>query len=179
MKNSKNKVDLLKKLVQEVLQEKKVIKLYEMPRIATGVKLAPDWEEKWNKSDETVRLSRPLNRVVTYLKANGTGTLKSIANDAFNSPFAMQPAAGPVSLLKKLGIVIDDGLVSAPKEKTTKTGEFGRPKIVDEEIKALGMGLINKFSKGLKTFTEEEIMLIQNLYDAANSSTETEIETEA
>jgi len=145
-----------------------------MARIATGVKLAPDWEEKWNKSDDSVKLSRPLNRVVTYLKANGTGTLKSIANDAFNSPYAMQPASGPVSMLKKLGIIVDDGLISAPKEKTTKTGEFGRPKVVDEETKAIGMGLINKFSKGLKDFTEEEKMLIQNLYDAINTSEEEE-----
>lgn len=167
----KNRENILRALVKEVLVERKI---NEMVRIASGVKLADNWEEKWKGVSENARLSKPLNRVINYLKQNGTGTLKTIANDAFNSPNAMQPAAGPVSILKQLGILVDTGLVEPKKEKTTVTGAFGRPKVTNDELKTIGLGVISKFSKGSTEFSDEEKEFITNLYNSLSSSEEPE-----
>jgi len=139
----------------------------EMAAIASGLKLADNWKELWETVPESIKLSTRYKRIIDFLEENGTGTLKDIAIEKFNSTDTAV-CNQLVKRLKELGIVESTGYVREPKykEKTTTPGAFGRPKLTDENVKMLGLNIVRKFSKGLTDFTDEEKELIQNMYNS-------------
>ena len=153
------KIIELKRLIGEVLDE--------MSRPKSGLKLADDWEEKWNSAPDAVKNSVRFKRIIDYFEENETGTLLDIAQTKCKSNDTAS-CNQQVRLLKSLGIIEDTGYVTPLKDKERKNpeGVFGRPKVTDEETKMLGVSVIRKFSKGNTDFTPEEIDLITKLYNS-------------
>lgn len=145
----------------------------EMARIASGIKLADQWEEKWNEQADAIKKSTRLTRIIDYLKDNESGTLKAIAQEKFNSTDTAA-VNQQVRFLKQAGIIEDAGLVSPKKEKTSVNadGVKGRPKLTNDDVKTLGVAIIRKFAKGDTNFTLEEIDLITQLHTSATSIAE-------
>lgn len=138
----------------------------DMARIAGGLKLADDWEEKLARQPESIRKSVRYTRIIDYLKENETGTIKDIALDKFKSN---DPAAAnmQVKYLKEVGIIKDTGLVTPKQEKEPTSGIAGRPKLTDEASKEVGISVIRKYTKGQTDFTADEKTWIAGLYKAS------------
>jgi hypothetical protein len=152
----------------------------EMARIASGIKLADQWEEIWNVQTDSIKKSTRFNRIIDYLKDNESGTLKSIAQEKFNSNDTAS-VNQQVRFLKQAGIIEDTGLVTPKKEKTSVNadGVKGRPKLstytnlnlpTNNDIKVLGLIVIKKFAKGDTNFSPEEMDLITQLYNSTTST---------
>ena len=149
----------------------------ELARIASGVKLADDYESALAAQPENVRASTRMQKIIAFLKDSGSATLKDIAMALYNRPDTAS-VNQLVKALKQAGIVADTGLVAPKMVKTTinAPGVKGRPKVTNDEIKMLGGGALRKFAKGETDFTPEEIDFITQLYNAATSVTEAEIQ---
>ena len=140
----------------------------EMARIASGVKLADDYETVLAAQPENIRTSTRMQKIIAFLKDNDSATLKDIAMALYGRPDTAS-VNQLVITLKKVGIVTDTGLVSPKAEKSSVNapGVKGRPKITNDEIKMLGDGVLRKFAKGQTNFSDEEKDFITQLYNAA------------
>lgn len=150
--------------------------LDELARIASGLKLADDYETALAAQPENVRSSTRMQKIIAFLKDNGSGTLKDIAMALYGRPDTAS-VNQLVKALKQAGIIEDTGLVSPKAEKpaVNAPGVKGRPKVTNDEIKLLGGGALRKFAKGQTDFTPEEIDFITQLYNAATSISEEEL----
>jgi len=148
----------------------------ELARIASGLKLADDYETALAAQPENIRASTRMQKIIAFLKDSGSATLKDIAMALYNRPDTAS-VNQLVRALKQAGIVADTGLVSPKAEKTPTNapGIKGRPKVTNDEIKMLGGGALRKFAKGETDFTPEEIDFITQLYNAATAVSESEI----
>jgi hypothetical protein len=151
--------------------------LKEMARIASGVKLADDYETILATQPESIKSSSRMQKIIAFLKNSDSATLKDIAMALYNRPDTAS-VNQLIITLKKAGIVTDTGLVSPKAEKSSVNapGVKGRPKITNDEIKRLGDGVLRKFSKGGTDFTPEEIDFITQLYNATTNTSEEEID---
>ena len=149
----------------------------EMARIASGVKLADDYETILATQPESIKSSSRMQKIIAFLKNSDSATLKDIAMALYNRPDTAS-VNQLIITLKKAGIVTDTGLVSPKAEKSSVNapGVKGRPKVTNDEIKMLGGGALRKFAKGETDFTPEEIDFITQLYNAATSVTEAELD---
>ena len=149
----------------------------ELARIASGVKLADDYKIALDAQPDNVKNSTRMQKIIAYLEQNDSATLKDIAMALYNRPDTAS-VNQLVKALKQAGIIEDTGLVAPKKEKTAVNapGVKGRPKVSNDEIKMLGGGALRKFAKGETDFTPEEIDFITQLYNAATSVTEAEIQ---
>jgi hypothetical protein len=148
----------------------------ELARIASGLKLADDYTTALAAQPENVRSSTRMQKIISFLKDNGSATLKDVAMALYGRPDTAS-VNQLVKALKQAGIVTDTGLVAPKMVKTTinAPGVKGRPKVSNDEIKMLGGGALRKFAKGETDFTPEEIDFITQLYNAATSVTESEL----
>ena len=148
----------------------------ELARIASGLKLADDYETALAAQPENIRASTRMQKIIAFLKDSGSATLKDIAMALYNRPDTAS-VNQLVRALKQAGIVADTGLVSPKAEKTPTNapGIKGRPKVTNDEIKMLGGGALRKFAKGETDFTPEEIDFITQLYNAATAVSESEL----
>jgi hypothetical protein len=149
----------------------------ELARIASGLKLADDYETALAAQPENIRASTRMLKIIAFLKDSGSATLKDIAMALYNRPDTAS-VNQLVKALKQAGIVADTGLVSPKAEKSpiNAPGIKGRPKVTNDEIKMLGGGALRKFAKGQTDFTPEEIDFITQLYNAATAVSEAEIQ---
>lgn len=151
--------------------------LSEMPNIATLFKLSDNFQSKLDMADERVKLSKSVIKMVDYLKANPEGTtLKAAADSIYGVPDTARTSS-TIRLLKSLGIVEDIGLEHPRKEKTPNSGIQGRPKVVNDDVKSLGISVIRKYSAGKSDFTPEELEFIDKLYQSARFGGEVGDET--
>jgi hypothetical protein len=149
----------------------------ELARIASGVKLAAGYKEALASQPDNIKNSSRMQKIIAYLEQNETATLKDIAMALYNRPDTAS-VNQLVKALKQTGIIEDTGLV-APKQvkaSVNAPGVKGRPKVSNDEIKMLGGGALRKFAKGETDFTPEEIDFITQLYNAATSISEAEID---
>jgi len=155
--------------IQELKQIIKEMAVQEMARIASGFKLAPDWDKKW--SVDPGKNSSKFQKILNYLKEKDEvpTTLKELAMELYNSNDTATVNQA-ISYLKKQGIVQDTGYMSEPKSATAvrknEPGVYGRPKITDDSAKMLGLNIIRKFSQGNTDFSEEEKDLIKKMYNS-------------
>jgi len=151
--------------------------LKEMARIASGVKLADDYEDILATQPESIKSSSRMQKIIAFLKNSDSATLKDIAMALYNRPDTAS-VNQLIITLKKAGIVTDTGLVSPKAEKSSVNapGVKGRPKITNDEIKMLGDGVLRKFAKGQTNFSDEEKDFITQLYNAATNTSEEEID---
>ncbi len=148
----------------------------ELARIASGLKLADDYETALAAQPENIRSSTRMQKIISFLKDKESATLKDIAVALYgreDTASVNQLVKG----LKQAGIIADTGLVAPKAEKTpvNAPGVKGRPKVTNDEIKMLGGGALRKFAKGQSDFTPEEIDFITQLYNAATAISEEEI----
>jgi hypothetical protein len=148
----------------------------ELARIASGLKLADDYEAALAAQPENIRSSTRMQKIIAFLKDNGSATLKDVAMALYNRPDTAS-VNQLVKGLKQAGIIADTGLVAPKAEKSpvNAPGIKGRPKVTNDEIKMLGGGALRKFAKGETDFTPEEIDFITQLYNAATSISESEL----
>jgi len=148
----------------------------ELARIASGLKLADDYEAALAAQPENIRSSTRMQKIIAFLKDNGSATLKDVAMALYGRPDTAS-VNQLVKGLKQAGIIADTGLVAPKMVKTTinAPGIKGRPKVTNDEIKMLGGGALRKFAKGETDFTPEEIDFITQLYNAATSISESEL----
>jgi hypothetical protein len=148
----------------------------ELARIASGLKLADDYETALAAQPENIRSSTRMQKIIAFLKDNGSATLKDIAMALYGRPDTAS-VNQLVKALKQAGIIADTGLVAPKVEKSAVNapGVKGRPKVTNDEIKMLGGGALRKFAKGQTDFTPEEIDFITQLYNAATAISEAEI----
>ncbi len=148
----------------------------ELARIASGLQLADDYETALAAQPENVRSSTRMQKIIAFLKDNGSATLKDIAMALYGRPDTAS-VNQLVKALKQAGIINDTGLIAPKAEKSAVNapGVKGRPKVTNDEIKMLGGGALRKFAKGQTDFTPEEIDFITQLYNAATVISEAEI----
>jgi hypothetical protein len=148
----------------------------ELARIASGLKLADDYEAALAAQPENIRSSTRMQKIIAFLKDNGSATLKDVAMALYGRPDTAS-VNQLVKGLKQAGIIADTGLVAPKMVKTTinAPGIKGRPKVTNDEIKMLGGGALRKFAKGETAFTPEEIDFITQLYNAATAISESEL----
>jgi hypothetical protein len=148
----------------------------ELARIASGLKLADDYETALAAQPENIRSSTRMQKIIAFLKDNGSATLKDVAMALYGRPDTAS-VNQLVKALKQAGIIADTGLVAPKAEKSAVNapGIKGRPKVTNDEIKMLGGGALRKFAKGQTDFTPEEIDFITQLYNAATAISESEL----
>ena len=107
---------------------------------------------------------------------SGIASLQQIATKAFGAGTEQQAVFQPVKRLVNAGVVeqstqkyarspFSGKLKSFVKpEKLASTGKQGRKKEVDDAIRAMGDGIVRKFSRGNADYTPEEVAYIQNLF---------------
>jgi hypothetical protein len=107
---------------------------------------------------------------------SGIASLQQIATKAFGAGTEQQAVFQPVKRLVNAGVVeqstqkyarspFSGKLKSFTKsEKPIPTGIRGRKKEVDADIKMMGAGIINKFSRGNANYTPEEVAYIKDLF---------------
>jgi hypothetical protein len=156
-------LDLLRKIVRETLEEKG---LDEMARLATGYKLADNWEEAFASLPPNIQKSTRFLRVIDHLKDNPGAEMKDIALAQFG-PNADTPAVNPqIRALLGVGVIEKTGYTTPKAVKMEPTGTRGRPKVTNDELKMMGARIALKFAKGDSSYTPEEIEYIQNLYNS-------------
>ena len=158
--------DLKNKNIITFIDNNQKPSLNEFARIAIGLKLTKDWEEKWESLPKNIKLGVPYTRIRDYMKEhNGeTVTLKDLALNA--NPNAKDTAGvnQQVRTLKKEGIIEETGYVEEPKPKKEKNPDSlrgrpagsGAPKTIEHTI-----GL--KLAKGNTDFTPEEKAFLKKL----------------
>ncbi len=148
----------------------------ELARIASGLKLADDYETALAAQPENIRSSTRMQKIIAFLKDNGSATLKDVAMALYGRPDTAS-VNQLVKALKQAGIIEDTGLVTPKLEKppVNAPGVKGRPKVTNDEIKMLGGGALRKFAKGQTDFTPEEINFITQLYNAATAISDEEL----
>ncbi len=174
-KEHKMKTENLRKLIRESINNV----VTEMANIAKIIKLTPDWESKLNMADESIKLSRPVTKMIEFLKQNPEGSTLKASAEAIYGVVDTALTSGIIRLLKSVGVVQEDGLERPKKEKPESSGISGRPKIMDDDKKTLGISVIRKYSKGDTSFTPEEIEFIDALYQSARFGEEEETLDEA
>jgi len=107
---------------------------------------------------------------------SGIASLQQIATKAFGAGTEQQAVFQPVKRLVNAGVVeqstqkyarspFSGKLKSFTKpEKLASTGKQGRKKEVDDAIRAMGDGIVKKFSRGNTDYTPEEIAYIKDLF---------------
>jgi len=161
-------LDLLKNLIRETLDEMAVD---EMARISVGYKLTDNYEEALAKLPANVQASTRTTRVINFLKDN-PGAPKTEISSGGGFGGDQQAVNQIVNGLEMAGVVEKTGFT---KDKAVKapvgTGERGRPKVYDDEMRSkmtMGATLAKKFVKGDTNYTPEEAAYITDLYNSLN-----------
>jgi len=159
-------ISLLRKLIKETIEE---VSLEEMARIADVYSLADGWEEKYKAMKPSSQTDRVIKFITNPPMDEETGepiaaTKTNIADEYFNSN--QPPANTTVNKLLDAGVLVIAGKEKEKKEKAPSTGQKGRPKVSNDDIKAVGQRISNKFAKGNVDFDDEEIAFIKSLYKA-------------
>jgi hypothetical protein len=161
-------IDLLKNLIRETIDEMAVD---EMARISTGYKLTDDYETKLKALPANVQASTRTTRVVNFLKDN-PGAPKTEISSGGGFGGDQQAVNQIVNGLEMAGVVEKTGYTKEKAEKApVGSGERGRPKVYDDEMRAkmaMGATLAKKFVKGDTDYTSEEAAYITDLYNSLN-----------
>jgi hypothetical protein len=170
VKETKTKMtkEEFKKMVKEmVLAETEVNEeeIDEMARIATYYELTDDYEEAISKMPENKQKSSRYQRVINYLKDNGQGTLKTIADEEFRT--SETAAVSPImSDLVSYGVAQKGDLVSPKQEKPVGDGTRGRKMSDVGRVKSA----LEKFKAGSSDYTDEERTALQNFIDSISAT---------
>jgi hypothetical protein len=154
------KLENLKQIIREMA-------VAEMARIATGYKLANNWEEALDVLPDSIKNSSRIDRIIRYMKENDITYMKDAAEAIYNNPDTASVNQQFKTLLQA-GVIEQTGLASQPKylTKAPSSGILGRPKISDDAKKMLGRTVAAKYAKGTTNFTEEEKAYIIDLYNS-------------
>jgi hypothetical protein len=137
----------------------------EMARIATYYELTDDYEEAISKMPENKQKSSRYQRVINYLKDNGQGTLKTIADEEFRT--SETAAVSPImSDLVSYGVAQKGDLVSPKQEKPVGDGTRGRKMSDVGRVKSA----LEKFKAGSSDYTDEERTALQNFIDSISAT---------
>jgi hypothetical protein len=152
-----------KKMVKEMVLAE--TELDEMARIATYYELTDDYEEAISKMPENKQKSSRYQRVINYLKDNGQGTLKTIADEEFRT--SETAAVSPImSDLVSYGVAQKGDLVSPKQEKPVGDGTRGRKMSDVGRVKSA----LEKFKAGSSDYTDEERTALQNFIDSISAT---------
>jgi hypothetical protein len=164
-KETKTKMtkEKFKKMVKEMVLAE--TELDEMARIATYYELTDDYEEAISKMPENKQKSSRYQRVINYLKDNGQGTLKTIADEEFRT--SETAAVSPImSDLVSYGVAQKGDLVSPKQEKPVGDGTRGRKMSDVGRVKSA----LEKFKAGSSDYTDEERTALQNFIDSISAT---------
>jgi hypothetical protein len=152
------KITDLKALIKEMAVD-------EMARIATGYKLADNWEEALSKLPDNIKKSSRIERIINYLKGKDVAYMRDAAVDIYNNPDTAS-VNQQFRTLMQAGVINQTGLASTPAymNKPESTGILGRPKISDDSKKMIGAKVAAKYARGAADFTDEEVAYIKDLY---------------
>jgi hypothetical protein len=165
VKETKTKMtkEKFKKMVKEMVLAE--TELDEMARIATYYELTDDYEEAISKMPENKQKSSRYQRVINYLKDNGQGTLKTIADEEFRT--SETAAVSPImSDLVSYGVAQKGDLVSPKQEKPVGDGTRGRKMSDVGRVKSA----LEKFKAGSSDYTDEERTALQNFIDSISAT---------
>jgi hypothetical protein len=164
-KETKTKMtkEKFKKMVKEMVLAE--TELDEMARIATYYELTDDYEEAISKMPENKQKSSRYQRVINYLKDNGQGTLKTIADEEFRT--SETAAVSPImSDLVSYGVAQKGDLVSPKQEKPVGDGTRGRKMSDVGRVKSA----LEKFKASSSDYTDEERTALQNFIDSISAT---------
>ena len=164
-KETKTKMtkEKFKKMVKEMVLAE--TELDEMARIATYYELTDDYEEAISKMPENKQKSSRYQRVINYLKDNGQGTLKTIADEEFRT--SETAAVSPImSDLVSYGVAQKGDLVSPKQEKPVGDGTRGRKMSDVGRVKSA----LEKFKAGSSDYTDEERAALKNFIDSISAT---------
>lgn len=141
--------------------------LNEMARIATFYVLTDDFEEAIAGMPENKQKSSRYQRVINYLKDNGQGTLKDIADEEFRT--SETAAVSPIMAdLVSYGVAKKGDLVAPKKEKSVGDGTRGRKMSDVGRVKSA----MEKFKAGSSDYTDEERVALKAFIDSIAATLE-------
>lgn len=141
--------------------------LNEMARIATFYVLTDDFEEAIAGMPENKQKSSRYQRVINYLKDNGQGTLKDIADEEFRT--SETAAVSPIMAdLVSYGVAKKGDLVAPKKEKPVGDGTRGRKMSDVGRVKSA----MEKFKAGSSDYTDEERVALKAFIDSISATLE-------
>lgn len=139
----------------------------EMARIATFYVLTDDFEEAISGMPENKQKSSRYQRVINYLKDNGQGTLKDIADEEFRT--SETAAVSPIMAdLVSYGVAKKGDLVAPKKEKSVGDGTRGRKMSDVGRVKSA----MEKFKAGSSDYTDEERVALKAFIDSIAATLE-------